>query len=1086
MGLLTWSVHAICQDHLEPYTPLKYNEAGHSYIEEDQDYLKAEAEFSKIHPNDTLYNQAFYNRIVCFKKAGEFEKGIRLAKEGLKMDSEYIVDTHLNYIWCLDSLGRKADAYAALDEAQRKFPYNYDLTKAKAPMLEADGEYEEAFNIYKKCIEAEPLNPSHHLSMAGLVSRAGAISHTVLALAAALILEPESDNNLAILQASNSLVSTKSKTKPKFNLERLTGDDFQDIDELVTNYIALDDSYKVPSILQFSTIKQLYLIITESEMDKGFFSQTYLKPLKKIVDQNNYKELSTLVGLISDSEEHQKFVAANVDDIIAVRGIFTSMLETTAEKVKAPQGLTDQDVDYMFFDDGKLRGMCHYNAEKDILTGPSIFFNRLGTLQRKGSYDQNGKMTGDWKWYHENGQVSRKSKMNQGMVNGETIFYNDRGGINSIVPYKNDEVEGVVENYKLIGYKYEDAMYKNGQMHGQTIGYYPNQSKQYEYMLKEGKYDGPFKLYYEDGNIREEGVFKNDLFHGMRIRYYRNGNVDYFETYNEGELDGPYQSLFQDGSVYTKGNFRAGNKLGEWKEFDASGVMVQIEEYDEKGKVNGPTKHLDHRGRIETEYIKKKGDIVELINYGPDGEVISKYKRKGKTLKFENQDVHGNIRLSGQFVDDNREGEWKFYDSYGNLNRITQYEKGLKNGVEKRFYSNDVLYSKTTYVNDKKNGLETTYFSNGNLSYQAYYKNDQNEGRAISYTSTGQLSTDYYYMNGVQVGENKYYNPDGKPYLMHEFDAGYVVAGERYDPSGNVSSNFILEEGRGEETYYFYVDQKEVMGRNKYFGSDRDEAVERYHRDGSTRMTGSYANGEYHGEWINYHHNGKKKKNKIYEYGVRTGKWQSWDLNGNLTKTQTYKYDRLDGPSTRYLSNGKIKDEYNYNNGIISGPAEFYNSLGELQFSFIYENGLLTSYTYHDKDGKLKEPIPLEKGTGHIIGYFPNGEKSIDFKIKSGVIVGELLSYYSDGGPAEKLNYNNGYLDGPYYTYHSNGKVLSEQNYSLDQKHGVQKFNYPNGNLEREENWLTGEQHGLTVEYDDTGKETISINYVGDIPYDYK
>jgi|GEM_PF-1926363 len=76
---------------------------------------------------------------------------------------------------------------------------------------------------------------------------------------------------------------------------------------------------------------------------------------------------------------------------------------------------------------------------------------------------------------------------------------------------------------------------------------------------------------------------------GVRLHaaeYYANGQLKARVSYVNGELDGPARYFYEDGRVRSEGAFRNGNHWGRWKNYDESGKLVSVEEYDEDGQTD--------------------------------------------------------------------------------------------------------------------------------------------------------------------------------------------------------------------------------------------------------------------------------------------------------------------------------------------------------------------------------------------------------------------------------------------------------------------------------------------------------------------
>ena len=1074
------------QDSSRLYQPKDYLDAGYSYINDDQDYEKAALEFAKIIPNDTLYDKANYNRIVCLRTIGKHNEALELIDNAMSLNNEYVVDIYLNKVWCLDSLNLKKEAYAVIDSAELIFPYNYKIKKARAPLLESEGKYKEAWDIYKQCVRDEPFHANHHLDVAKFTAKAGGLTHAVLPLVIALLVNPEASNNGNILSAANNLVTSKNElNNPIFDLSLLE-DDFEEIDDLVENYIALDDKYVVPGEFQFGIVKQMHMIIEETELGEGFFSKVYLRPLKETLNQNDFSYLAALMCLSSTSENHQDYIGKNKQNIINVLNLFKDKINSTNTSRTPPLGMQIEDIDYLYNDDGTLRCIGNYTKEQDILTGETVFFDFRGGIEQKGEYSASGLITGDWLIYHNNGVVARRATFKDGKEHGTTTYYTDNGRKSTVAQFKNGLLNGVLENYKLIGYKYEDVNYVNGEKHGLNIGYYPDNSINYKYTFKNGKCEGPVQFFYDNGAKLREGLFKNDLYEGELKSFFRNQKIQSSEVYESGILNGPYSLYFEDGQIQNTGTFKDGKKVGVWKEFNSAGVLVQMEEYDEGGKVNGPTKNLDHLGRVETIYMKKKGTITELINYDLDGKVISTFKIKGKELDFDNLTVNGVINIEGKIVDDLREGTWKYYSNYGSLAKTTNYENGVLSGVEQVYYINGAIYSSTTHNNDMLNGPYLEYHMDGSLKQQSSYKNNDLDGRFITYGVTGEVELDLYYQEGMQVGINTYNNPDGTPYLISKYDYGYPIVESRYDPNGKLTSSNTIEDGVGVDEYYFYADKKNVMGSVAYVGGTKNGPTSRFHFNGELRLTGAYVNGNRHGEFVEYYYDGSIKSTNHYEYGQSVGTWIEYSEDGQVQSTSQFNYGRIDENYLSYFDNRSLQSSITYVNGILQGPAIFYNYNGEHCITLYYENDVLLGYSSIKEDGNQDDMKAVTKGTALIESYFPNKQVSTTYNLKVGYIDGEYLSYYSNGNKESSIQYNNGFYQGKAISYYDNGNIRSDLDYVMDALNGVQKYYYPDGKLKRLENWLVGEKNGDTVYYDQNGKETKTIRYYGNVPYRIK
>jgi len=68
-----------------------------------------------------------------------------------------------------------------------------------------------------------------------------------------------------------------------------------------------------------------------------------------------------------------------------------------------------------------------------------------------------------------------------------------------------------MENYMLVGQIAEKANYKNGLLNGEAIWFSEKGAPIKLYTYKDDKFHGPYKTYTSEGVIAKEGQYKNDV-----------------------------------------------------------------------------------------------------------------------------------------------------------------------------------------------------------------------------------------------------------------------------------------------------------------------------------------------------------------------------------------------------------------------------------------------------------------------------------------------------------------------------------------------------------------------------------------------
>jgi len=59
----------------------------------------------------------------------------------------------------------------------------------------------------------------------------------------------------------------------------------------------------------------------------------------------------------------------------------------------------------------------------------TLGYHNNGELAKIGSYNENGKRTGNWKTYHDNGKLESTGDSKNGEQIGEWIYYDKEGNV---------------------------------------------------------------------------------------------------------------------------------------------------------------------------------------------------------------------------------------------------------------------------------------------------------------------------------------------------------------------------------------------------------------------------------------------------------------------------------------------------------------------------------------------------------------------------------------------------------------------------------------------------------------------------------
>ena len=197
-----------------------------------------------------------------------------------------------------------------------------------------------------------------------------------------------------------------------------------------------------------------------------------------------------------------------------VEKLFMVETETPKKKLFAPIGLS-----------GENSRWLKWNKEQPIKNGEPI-----------NQYTHDGKKTGYWEDYFDNGQLKSKGSYKNGIKDGiwEDYFYN--GKLESKGSYKNGIKEGIWEYYWDNGQLGSKGSYKNGKLDGYWEDYGGNGKLESKGSYKNGEKEGIWEYYWDNGQLYSKGLYVNGKEDGIWMEYYNNGQLGSKGLYKNGKL----------------------------------------------------------------------------------------------------------------------------------------------------------------------------------------------------------------------------------------------------------------------------------------------------------------------------------------------------------------------------------------------------------------------------------------------------------------------------------------------------------------------------------------------------------------------
>ena len=185
---------------------------------------------------------------------------------------------------------------------------------------------------------------------------------------------------------------------------------------------------------------------------------------------------------------------------------------------------------------------------------------------------------------------------------------------------------------------------------------------------------------------------------------------------------------------------------------------------DKNGKKQGVWK------KYENGQLLYEGQFKDDVPYG----TFKYYHANGKlksVTEFQ-QGVHkvrtviyhenGHKASEGAYIDQQKDGEWRYYSDRDTLIQLEHYALGKKNGLWQTYSPTGILLEECNYLNDKKDGVSKSYYLNGVVSNEATYVAGETNGKSTAYYPNGKVSATGNYHNGLRDGEWNSYDVNGK------------------------------------------------------------------------------------------------------------------------------------------------------------------------------------------------------------------------------------------------------------------------------------------------------------------------------------
>lgn len=341
------------------------------------------------------------------------------------------------------------------------------------------------------------------------------------------------------------------------------------------------------------------------------------------------------------------------------------------------------------------KGLVKESSE--VLADKNIIFKRYwdnGNLNSQKTVTADGRVSGAYKLFYENGQLQSDENFSNGFKTGLCQYFFDDGKLKMSENYKivdNISVrDGEAQQFIAGGICIKSYNYKNNNLEGLCKSFYPSGSIKKEENYKADLYNGDVKEYGEDGLLRLHEIYSNGLRTGEWFKVSTNGEKSY--TTYENDLLVYEKRCLSDGRIFET-NYPTNGELAKHLEYDNEGNLSE-ETYFE-GYING-SKTLSTKNEGQQKAFYKNGQVKQcrLWSSGQLNGCSKDYFESGKlkSIQYYNMGKKENIYASfsdsyglltaGNYKDNKKVDEWFLFKRDGSVEKTTYDAYGVKTNFE--------------------------------------------------------------------------------------------------------------------------------------------------------------------------------------------------------------------------------------------------------------------------------------------------------------------------------------------------------------------------------------------------------------------
>ena len=1066
------------------YFSSSYSQTDYSYIYDNESILKngvslyekekyAEAikQYEKISKTDPKFLD------------GQYEKAMALStlekKDELKAFFEDLYNKNLMqefpslYTLYGSFLSDQKDyeqAEKIFKEGEKYLPDSSSFLYNFAILYVRKDETQKSVELLEHIITINPNHASSHYLLGALALDNGKITQATLALLSYLIIAPKGHYAEKAILNLNAKFGENYLGKNKLVFSK-SGDNFEEIEEILKNQLPLNTAYKVKSEIDDVIIRQVQAVAEYSQghkMGDGFFETTYIPWIKDMMDKNRFEGFSY-------------YILQAMEEKIGKR--------LTSQKKK----ITDFNDNYVAKDLWSFYGkrtMDIFGKKEDVIVslkgGNPHLIGQLINNKKEGKFKylyESGNLAGELnfkndelnesqKYYDEKGKISEEKSFNNGKVNGTRTAYFTNGALSLVENYKEDILNGISTSYYVNGGKQCEVNFENGERKGKLVCLYPNGTKKSESNYIKGKLNGPYSSYNEIGDMIESYSCINDLIEGNYKEYYDGKLVKTEAVYANGKIQNTSKSYSSSNSIDREFSYENG-KIRKSVNYYPNGKKSTESLYNEKEELET----FSYFDENENKYFEEKYKSRELksgLQYSKKNPEPIEVSLSSKP--FVMKDYEENILASGNFERGKKTGEWNHKYASG-TNRLKEfYSLGKPNGLSQDYDRNGLISSIKNYTNDTLNGLYEVY-ENGVINRTFSYKKGKQNGPYKTFYPDGSLNFEAYLVDGATNFDKLGYWQNGTISNKDKYIDDVLTFSESCNTKGEKENSFDYKDKTGKFTE---ISNNGTITKVYALvnGELNGKYVEKDKLNNPTLET-EYINGVRYAICKSYSPLGTIQRESNYYSGKLNGTDKIYDLVGNLRLSSSNTFGDDNGNVIRYYHTKGKMIEHKQFNGFIDGESTYFNQKGDAILIIGYQYDIPKYYIKKSKTGNLDARIEIKDETANVSSLYPNGNMAIQLNLVKGNFEGKIAINNELGKTEFEVNYLKNLLNGERIEYYTNGNVYKKERFKNNNFEGLQEYYTEEGKPWLSLEYKNDELHGNTLIYSE-GKLIITKKYDSD------